>query len=67
MLGDVVVCGSSGDGSVLKFEKAYRSICKAVRVSLADGSNPDKAFSATHTGIKANNYNITVHHNKKNP
>ena len=50
VLDDVVACGARGDGSVTKFEQAYRGIAARVGVSLADGSDPEKAFSATHLG-----------------
>ena len=50
VLDDVVACGSQGDGTVSNFEKAYRDIASRVGVSLADGSDPEKAFSATHSG-----------------
>ena len=50
VLDDVVACGTEGDGSVDRFERAYRDIASRVGVSLADGTDPEKAFSATHTG-----------------
>ena len=50
VLDDVVACGMQGDGSVGKFEQSYRDIASRVGVSLADGSDPEKAFTATHTG-----------------
>ena len=50
VLDDVVACGMQGDGTVAKFEQAYRDIASRVGVSLADGSDPEKAFSATHSG-----------------
>ena len=50
VLDDVVACGAQGDGTVSNFEKAYRDIALKVGVSLADGSDPEKAFSATHSG-----------------
>ena len=50
VLDDVVACGTQGDGSVDRFERSYRDIADRVGVSLADGTDPEKAFSATHTG-----------------
>ena len=50
VLDDVVACGTEGGGQVAKFERAYRDIASRVGVSLADGSDPEKAFSATHSG-----------------
>ena len=50
VLDDVVACGAQGDGSVTGFEQSYRSIATKTGVSLADGSDPEKAFSATHSG-----------------
>ena len=50
VLDDVVACGAEGDGSVQSFYKAYRDVCKEVGVSLADESDPDKAFNASHVG-----------------
>ena len=48
VLDDVVACGTQGDNTVAKFEQSYRDIASKVGVSLADGSDPEKAFSATH-------------------
>ena len=50
VLDDVVACGSQGDGTVGKFYKAYRDICKEIGVSLADEADRDKAFGACSTG-----------------
>ena len=50
VLDDVVACGTQGDGSVDRFERSYRDIADRVGVSLAVGTDPEKAFSATHTG-----------------
>ena len=50
VLDDVVACGAQGDGTVTKFEQAYREIADKVGVSLADGSDPEKAFSCTSKG-----------------
>ena len=49
-LDDVVNCGTEGYGTVNKFYRAYREVVDEVGVSLADGSDPDKAFSATYCG-----------------
>ena len=50
VLDDVVTVGTEGDGSVDRFYKAYRQICQEIGVSLADESDRDKAFSASHYG-----------------
>ena len=50
VLDDVVACGSEGDGSVRRFYKAFKDICEYIGVLLADETDPDKAFPATHTG-----------------
>ena len=50
VLDDVVGCGSAGDGTVSQFYKAYRQVAARVGVSLADESDVDKAFNATHHG-----------------
>ena len=50
VLDDVVACGAEGDGTVARFYKAYRDICEAVGISLADESDPDKAFNSSHVG-----------------
>merc|ERR1711954_400660 len=50
VLDDVVACGTEGDGSVDRFYDAYRLICSEIGVSLADESDKDKAFRASHTG-----------------
>ena len=50
VLDDVVACGTEGDGSVDRFYDAYRHICSEIGVSLADESDKDKAFRASHTG-----------------
>ena len=57
-LNDVVVCGALGTAAWPGFETCYRSICQNVGVSLAGGTDPDKAFSASHTGKKANTLSI---------
>ena len=49
-LDDTVGCGSEGDKSVCSFYKAYREVAEEVGVSLADESDADKAFNATHNG-----------------
>ena len=49
-LDDIVGCGAEGDGSVSTFYKAYRRVSEMVGVSLADESDPDKAFNATYRG-----------------
>ena len=51
VLDDVVACGAQGDGTVTRLEGACRDIATKVRVSLADGTDPEKAFSATHSGL----------------
>ena len=50
VLDNVVACGAKGDGSVGKFYKVYREICKEVGVSLADEADPDKAFNVSKQG-----------------
>ena len=50
VLDDFVACGRQGDGSVYQFYLAYIAICDEVGVSLADGTDPDKAFPASHFG-----------------
>jgi hypothetical protein len=50
VLDDVVACGAQGDNTVGRLEQAYRDIASRVGVSLADGSDPEKAFSPTHAG-----------------
>ena len=47
------VCGASpkGTDSVDRFYKAYRDVCDAIGVDLADPSDPDKAFPPTTNGI----------------
>ena len=50
VLDDVVAVGSAGDGTVNAFYDAYRSVSDTVGVSLADESDPDKAFRASHEG-----------------
>jgi hypothetical protein len=50
ILDDVVTCGAAGDGTVQNFYVKYREVAARVGVRLADESDPDKAFSATHTG-----------------
>ena len=50
VLDDVVACGAEGDGTVEHFYQVYRDISNSLGVSLADESDPDKAFNATHTG-----------------
>ena len=46
----IVACGAEGYGSVQSLNKAYRGLCSKVGVSLADESDPDKAFNASHVG-----------------
>ena len=50
VLDDVVAVGSSGDGTVNRFYKAYRDISSEIGISLADESDIDKAFSASDGG-----------------
>ena len=50
VLDDVVAVGAEGDGSVNRFYEAYRSISSELGISLADESDRDKAFRATHSG-----------------
>ena len=50
VLDDMVVCGADGNGTVRQFNNKYREICNKVGISLADESDPDKAFDATHKG-----------------
>ena len=48
-----------GDGSVDRFYKAYRNISREIGVSLADESDKDKAFSASHCGkVLGIDYNL---------
>ena len=46
VLDDVVACGPQGYGSVAKFYATYREVAEKLGVSLADESDPDKAFCA---------------------
>jgi hypothetical protein len=58
-LDDVVGCGTEGDGTVPRFYRAYREVAEELGVSLADESDVDKAFSATHTGrVLGINYDL---------
>ena len=50
VLDDVVACGTEGDCTVQHFYNAYREVAARVGVLLADESDVDKAFGATHTG-----------------
>ena len=50
ILDDVVTCGTEGDGTVNTFYDAYRAVASKVGVSLADETDRDKAFRASHTG-----------------
>ena len=59
VLDDVVAVGMEGDGSVDRFYKAYRNISGEIGVSLADESDKDKAFSASHCGkVLGIDYNL---------
>ena len=58
-LDDVVSTGAEGDGTVTSFHNAYGKICDELGVSLADLSDVDKAFAATHTGkVLGISYNL---------
>ena len=50
ILDDCVICGPEGDGSVNQFYDAYRTVADIKGVSLADETDEDKAFRATHRG-----------------
>ena len=50
VLDDVVACGAEGDGSVSKFFNMYKLVANKIGVQVADESDPDKCFNATHEG-----------------
>ena len=50
VLDDVVACGSRGDKTVNNFYRTYREVAERVGVSLADETDVDKAFPASHKG-----------------
>ena len=45
-----MICGPEGDSSVNQFYNAYRTVAEIIGVSLADESDDDKAYRATHRG-----------------
>ena len=50
LLDDCVACAQEGAGIVPRFYESYRQIASEINVKLADESDPDKAFKATHIG-----------------
>ena len=50
ILDDVIGAGSKGDGTVRRFYRTYRQLAGQLGVSLADESDPDKAFETSSTG-----------------
>ena len=50
VLDDVVAVGADGDGTVNRFYDAYRHVSNTLGVSLADETDRDKAFRASHQG-----------------
>ena len=50
VLDDVVACGPRGSGMVARFYAAYREVADLLGVSLADESDPEKAFGASSSG-----------------
>lgn len=49
-LDDLMNFSSAWSDTAERFWTAYRDICKEVNISLADTSNPDKAFAPTQSG-----------------
>ena len=50
VLDDVVAVGSEGESTVNAFYNVYRSVSNTIGVSLADESDHDRAFRASHEG-----------------